>query len=286
MTARQIREYELADQTKSIWVREEPYPILLLISGQIDSLLEVCRATRPETADGRLVGVGEFAREFAVQFQQYRRYQIEQRFFQPLGLTIEGFMDRQSEWSPDLAAQLHSRLRANSDLGEALIVGFDESGDGAIYTVTEPGIEEAWNGTGFAAIGIGSEHAEAEIIKASYTPKRPWMEAMRLTFFAKKRAEEAPGVGANSDLWYLTVVGSHYFPPMSTTVLELERMYEEMRARERQEIVDHASQLAALWSEESRAETPEPQAREERARAEAEASDEERAGGAATEGTG
>jgi hypothetical protein len=267
ITSREIREYELADQTKAKWPRDN---LLFLMSGSIDSLLEVAQATERAMAQDGIISIPAIAHEFAEQFSKFRDREIEQKFFRPFGLTIKDFVDGQNKWPTEFTGPLHRHLRENSRLGSALIVGFDDNG-AHIYTVVDPGYEQPWNGTGYAAIGIGDEHAEAEIIKASYTPKRHWLEAMRIVFFAKKRAEEAPGVGFATDLWHITEGGARYFEPRSNTVQALDKMYFDWRQAERQAISANASELPTALNKDYGADVPQPQDPDDRTKAEDEA---------------
>jgi len=243
------------------------------MSGSVDELYEAyLRAFR------RLAGdclVEDLAKTLAEEIQAVRRRDVERLLLERYNLTLDGFIARQKEWTPDFFERVNNQITdSEMDLGEVIIAGFDTI-DGneiaRIYTIEGAGWERAWSGTGFCAIGIGAEHAEAEFAHALYTPRTNWIEAMRITFFAKKRAEEAPGVGPNTDLWYIIDQGPMYFPPQSRVVQELGTMYGRARLAERLAIGADAVQLNRVLAEQFDARTPRAATEEERKSAEAEA---------------
>jgi hypothetical protein len=270
MTARRIREYEFADQTKCVWHRDN---LALLMSGSVDELYEAYLRAFWRLAPDCLVE--DLAKTLADEMQAVRRRDVERLLLQRYNLTLDAFIARQKEWAPDFFERVNNQITdSDMDLGEAIIAGFDTI-DGneiaRIYTIEDAGWERAWSGTGFCAIGVGAEHAEAEFAHALYTPKTNWIEAMRITFFAKKRAEEAPGVGPNTDLWYIINQGAMYFPPQSKVVQNLGAMYDRTRLAERLAIGTDAVQLNRVLAEEFHARMPRAATEEERKAAEAEA---------------
>jgi hypothetical protein len=87
---------------------------------------------------------------------------------------------------------------------ETIMTGTDRSGS-HIYTVhnlTSSGncIASCEDTVGFAAIGIGSHHAESQFMLAGHHRASPVPETLFLTYLAKKRAEVAPGVGGETDM--------------------------------------------------------------------------------------
>jgi hypothetical protein len=60
---------------------------------------------------------------------------------------------------------------------------------------------------GFAAIGIGARHAESQFMLGEHTRFDPFHEAILLTYIAKKRSEVAPGVGTQTDMFFIGAGG-------------------------------------------------------------------------------
>ena len=62
---------------------------------------------------------------------------------------------------------------------------------------------------GFAAIGIGTSHAESEFMFAGHNVNNFFPETVRTAYFAKRRAEVAPGVGKATDMFMITNLGKY-----------------------------------------------------------------------------
>lgn len=266
ITARRIREYEFADQTKLVWHRNN---VAVLMSGSLDSLLLAYQNAASRVASD--CAVKELAKAIAEEAQAIRRRDVERLYLQRYNLTLDSFIARQREWTPDFFERLNAHIMdSDNDLGEVIVAGFDDN-VAHIYTVEEAGWERAWDGTGFCAIGIGAEHAEAEFAHARYTPKTNWISAMRLTYLAKRRAEEAPGVGWNTDLWYVTSQGPMYFWPSSKVDKGLGDMYHARRMAEIEADSKDTIDLGLILKEEFDALTPRAATEKERKEAEAKA---------------
>jgi hypothetical protein len=238
------------------------------MSGSVDSLLEAYHNAASKC--GQTCTVKELADVLAGEIQAIRRRDVEQQYLQPYNLTLDNFVGRQREWTADFFERLNSSISdEDNDLGEVIVAGFDETAH--IYSVEAAGWVRPWDATGFCTIGIGAQHAEAEFAHASYSPKRDWISAMRVTFFAKKRAEEAPGVGISTDLWHITEGGYWYYWPQSKVVQALNLMYTATRYNEIIGIQGDAERLNDVLREEFSVATPRVATEEERKEAEAKA---------------
>jgi hypothetical protein len=80
-----------------------------------------------------------------------------------------------------------------------LVAGVDASGP-HIFAIYD-GTPMQTDSVGFAAIGIGGRHAESQLMLAQYAPDVSTSAAMMLVFLAKSRAEVAPGVGPDTDMF-------------------------------------------------------------------------------------
>lgn len=85
---------------------------------------------------------------------------------------------------------------------------------------------------GFAAIGVGRGHASSQFMFAAHTRFRPGPETLLLAFSAKKRAEVAPGVGRDTDMFIIgpelgssKSIGEH-------VLVSLERIYKTSQKKE------------------------------------------------------
>ncbi|MTD95489.1 hypothetical protein GIW81_14210 [Hyphomicrobium sp. xq] len=126
----------------------------------------------------------------------------EAKVLQPLGLTSETYLQRASTLPSGLVERIAEDL-INFDVPHVsvIVAGVDDSGP-RIFMVEE-GVATCHDAIGFAAIGIGARHAESHLMLSRHS----WMvsapETLVNTYIAKRRAETAPGVGAETDLFLL-----------------------------------------------------------------------------------
>lgn len=152
------------------------------------------------------------------------------RILSPLGLTVDGFMSRQKELSPELVRDLsREMLNYHGPDMEGIVCGIDTSGP-HIYTV-DNGSVNCRDHVGFAAIGAGYWHANSQLMGFRQSPRTSLADTLLNVFFAKKKAEIAPGVGEATDMYITMGLGS------SSTLRdrvaeELERRYAEEQRRQ------------------------------------------------------
>jgi hypothetical protein len=117
---RNLREYEQQDQTKLFKLSAH---IGVLISGDGERFLEICRATQLKTASKR-ASVAEAARVFAAELRDRRNEYNEHRVLAEFGLTFETFHQRQRTLDPEFVSRLVTSLAdSRFDIGDALIAG-------------------------------------------------------------------------------------------------------------------------------------------------------------------
>jgi hypothetical protein len=144
--------------------------------------------------------------------------------------------------------------------------GIDHSGP-HIYVVRNSDVS-CQDPVGFAAIGAGHWHAESQFMFAGHVRLRPFPETLLLVYSAKKRAEVAPGVGAETDMFMIgPVIGSH--TPIGHHVLQhLDGIYQDSRAQEiaignkaRERAAEYVSQIIAESAPKGQASLPEDRER-------------------------
>ena len=152
----------------------------------------------------------------------------EDKVLSPLGLTAPSFLGAQGTMDQDVVADLTAQMQEWSfpDLNSVIIAGVDVDGpQGPPGTehITYAHIYVAHNGevachdrVGFAAIGIGTSHAESQFMYSQHNVRETFRDTILLTFLAKKRAEVAPGVGEDTDMFMIgpglgsyTTIGDH-----------------------------------------------------------------------------
>jgi hypothetical protein len=128
-----------------------------------------------------------------------------QTFLAPLGLNHASFLAEMSNMDSALVGRISEDLVSFKLPGLSLIVaGLDKTGsDGSarshIYEVHDGEIG-CLNIIGYAAIGAGARHARAHFMLANQSSSTSIPETLWNTYFAKKRAEVAPGVGETTDI--------------------------------------------------------------------------------------
>jgi hypothetical protein len=150
----------------------------------------------------------------------------------PLGLTQESFLARQNELSENFVTQINSELiNYQVQTVETIITGIDTDGGPHIYMV-EDGFISCRDSIGFAAIGSGSRHAESQFMLQRHAWNSPVTDTLLLAYIAKKRAETAPGVGHETDMFMIPHLGG--FDTLSAAAMEkLQAEYEQILEGER-----------------------------------------------------
>jgi hypothetical protein len=151
----------------------------------------------------------------------------ENEVLAPLGLTYDTYYEKQKGMDSQLVRQIATEL-LNYELRtevQAICCGIDSSGS-HIYMVDGRGTN-CEDYVGFAAIGIGMNHAESQLMFAQHSELSSPEETTLLVYAAKKRAEVAPGVGDATDMVVLGPnLGQTSF--LNETILrELESIYNE-----------------------------------------------------------
>jgi len=111
---------------------------------------------------------------------------------------------------PDLVLDLTEQLQDHRAPEVSVIfAGVDQDGPATvtgplphphIYLADGPEIT-CQDRVGFAAIGIGASHSESQFMYVGHTVEKPLIDTLLTTYIAKRRAEIAPGVGKETDMF-------------------------------------------------------------------------------------
>ncbi len=209
--------------------------VVALVAGDPYAQIAICnkavRAMKVRESRGKAVtSVHETAELYSEAFTAVRREKAETLYLKPLGLDAHEFIVQQREMQGDLVSRLvHDLTNCPLD-SETIIAGMDKDGP-HIYVVRDPGTLDCANAIGFAAIGSGKAHAEAQFMQAKHTKDALFDATLLQTYIAKKRAEGAPTVGSFSDLFFFRPEGFSTFKEeihehLQMTYLALERKIE------------------------------------------------------------
>lgn len=153
--------------------------------------------------------VENFADRYRAIYANRKRRRWEQETLFPEGLSLETF--HTSNLSEETKARLIKGIR--DDLlppVSAIIAGIDEGG-AHIWTTSDDDDPQPQMPLGYAAVGMGSHHAETQYRLARYSPYTNPNDALWMIYLAKKRSEVAPSVGSKAtDIYVLgPSLGSH-----------------------------------------------------------------------------
>jgi hypothetical protein len=144
----------------------------------------------------------------------------------PLGLDHTTFITRQREMSDGFISDITSAI-VNLQAGvETIFAGLDDTG-AHIYKVDDSGMT-CCDSVGFAAIGSGARHAESQFMLANHSRNSSIVDTLLLTYIAKKRSEVAPGVGEETDIFFISDKGlqwifeKKYIDPLQSTYRQME----------------------------------------------------------------
>lgn len=178
-------------------------------------------------------------------FVRARQKRATATYLEPLGLDMESFTKRQAGMSQSVVHNLVDQLFGFRCGGiGTIITGIDMTG-AHIYVVDNDQVA-CHDTIGFAAIGNGGSHANSQLMLSKYGSERTPDEALLLAYTAKKRAEVAPGVGREIDMYIVGPRLGNSFPIVQDRILELDAMYKRM-VRHEQAAFQRAKRSAKTW---------------------------------------
>jgi hypothetical protein len=192
-------------------------------------------------AAGKEPTVKELASLYADKFTTLRRELAERVHLAPFGLTSASFVSQQKKMSAEFVADRSDLLAREVLPVETLIVGVDK--DGAhIYHVFDPGHFLCRDRSAFWAIGSGQNQFESEFMPLGYDGSWPLQATILLMYSAKRKAERAPGVGRETDMFLISKRGLAPATPRILSAIEKhhQRFEEKVRASREQTIVEMA----------------------------------------------
>jgi hypothetical protein len=148
--------------------------------------------------------VKDVADWYVFYYEKIKAKRSERELLKPLGLTLDTYISRQRELSDEVSNKLSVELINYTLPGcAAIIAGLDRRGPHLF--VVNGGEVNCQDAAGFAAIGVGSYHASSFLMFSRHSKDASSAKTLWRTYTAKKRAEVAPGVGIETDMF---VIGS------------------------------------------------------------------------------
>ena len=168
--------------------------------------------------------VSDVAELYSRAYVDLRLKRAERASLAPLGLDRNSFIQRQKELTPEVAQRLLRELTSFELPGIATIIaGVD--GAGPHLYVIENHLVSCNDATGFAAIGAGNWHANSLFMSAGHTRSSPGPRTLLITHRAKRKAEVAPGVGAETDMFVIGPALGSYVLVRSNILKDLDRFH-------------------------------------------------------------
>jgi hypothetical protein len=197
----QSPEPKLRSLTSSIWVM---WSGDASFQAGIISQLDADVKARVEAHPDDWLEVEFVAYLYQKYYNKARKHLAEQSVLTPLFEDTAEFIAAQQAILPGLADRLADNLHAyRAPAMETIIVGEDRRGQHIFVceNVNSEGDVHCYDTMGFAAIGSGGFHASSQFMLAGHGPSKPLSDTLFLAYLAKKRAQAAPGVGDETDIF-------------------------------------------------------------------------------------
>lgn len=178
--------------------------IAALIAGDAGAQGEVCTNVwrrQPKTCEE---AVDFYCRELGA----YNTRQAERRVLFPFGLNMKSFLADKDGISPDFIDTAYNEIKRTRAHVSTIICGVDQFG-ARLVVIDETGVAHDCSSIGFAAIGDGKSHALSQFMFSRYTRDWSLAKSLLLLYSAKQRAQVAPGVGLETDLFLVAPPPGH-----------------------------------------------------------------------------
>lgn len=192
-------------------------------------------------------------------FNRAKTKRSESAILAPLRLDHNSFIERQKVMLPEFISKITRELLFyEMPPVSTIFAGVDNEKGGAHIYVVDDGDVSCHDSIGYACIGIGGRHAASQFMLARHAWTAPLPDTVLLTYIAKKRAEIAPGVGQDTDMFMIGPEIGNYIQLADYVLDELSRIYSKISKIEegtliagRKEIRSYVKNLVETASKES-----------------------------------
>jgi 20S proteasome alpha/beta subunit len=244
-------QYEPEQGSKFYYFNEH---IGALIAGDAAPQIAICDATfrRVEALGEDKPSVQQVADFFAEEHARYRMREAEQVFLLPLGMNVTTFMQNQKTLNAKFVSETVQSLQ-NHSIGntETIIMGLDSDLGGQLFKIDRWGVVRSDNLAGFSTAGIGEWHAASHLMLVGYEKSWHVNRALFHLYYAKRKAEAAPGIGRNTDLYFIDDGGIKDFDPRIIDLLKkhIEEMEKKIQPIAKRQLDVFSTKLTALLEE-------------------------------------
>lgn len=149
--------------------------------------------------------VEEIANIIRDQYAAYRLGYVINKYLEPRGLSLQNYYDMQQRLVLGVVQEIENAL-VNEQIGvELIIAGHNSKEEGHIFTITHPGMITSHDAIGYVCVGSGAPHAMYHIIGSDYKRSMNKDNVEKLVLEAKKKSENAPGVGTETTIGILPI---------------------------------------------------------------------------------
>jgi hypothetical protein len=227
----------------------------VLVSGDGAAQASIIERVADKITAESINDIREVAQLYALEFAEQRRRIAEATYLHPLGLTTETFLRTQRDMDPETVQLLLDQLQKSRILATAIVAGITPpTGRVQVYVVSDPGVAHLQI-SGFGVAGIGAWHARSEFTFAKYDATWPLERATFMVYRAKKKAEAAPGVGVETDMFFITLQPPSAVKVSDEMIAALDGVYQRFRRAEGR-IVEKAEGEVTAYVRRLRAQAP------------------------------
>lgn len=214
---------------------------IVLTAGDALAHADICRAVKGIVAGLSHPQTAVITEHIRATYVVERRKVINQRFLEPRGWTLDDFYEKYARTiHPDLMLTIDRQI-STYDYGLEIIVAGVDSDEGHIYGIRNPGEVDCYDALGYHAIGIGDMHAVSSLIGNKCIPTVGTKMAVYMVYEAKKNAENAPGVGDDTDMAIVNKDGHQVLNNEHITLLN--KIYELRRVPQTEEFMKAVDDL-------------------------------------------
>ena len=171
-----------------------------LTAGNAFAFTELFNAVQVRTANSKFTSVEQFIEVIKVTYQAVRQQKMAELFLTPRAFQgFDDFHQRVRHIPEAIAFNIFGEME-RYDYGLDILVGGVTGNKAHLYSITDPGTSNCLDSLGFQAIGSGMNLAMSSLIADKCHRNQPWELGMLNTVAAKVTAENAPGVGSQTDI--------------------------------------------------------------------------------------
>jgi hypothetical protein len=206
---------------------------IVLTAGDALAHADLCRLVRSNISGLSRPRVQQITEEVKKAYVVQRLKTVQERYLSSRGWKLSDFYEEHiRRIPPDLAIAIDNQI-ATYDYGLQIIVAGADPDEAHIYGIRHPGEVDCYDSIGYHTIGIGAMHAVSNLVANGYLPTANVKMSVYMVYEAKKNAENAPGVGNQTDIMIIRGDSQQIVTPEQ--IDQLEQIYESRRIRQTEE---------------------------------------------------